>query len=108
VRELRDRLISKRDTVQFYRNELVPTRRRITQQTLLRYNAMLVGAFEAFEARKEDLDAERGMIDATRDYWITRARLERAVGGDLDAQPRRVVVEVAESKNLRAPKNRTP
>lgn len=108
VRELRDRLISKRDTAQFYRNELVPTRHRITQQTLLQYNAMLVGAFEAFEARKEDLDAERGMIDATRDYWITRARLERAVGGDLGAQPRRVVVKVTESKNVRAPKTRTP
>jgi len=49
---------------------------------------MLTGAFELFEARRDALDAERGLIEATRDYWITRAELERAVGGDLDGKPR--------------------
>lgn len=87
VRELRDRLISKRDIARFYRDDLLPTRHRITAQTLVQYNAMLVGAFETFQARKEDVEAERGMIEATRDYWITRAELERAVGGDLDGRP---------------------
>jgi cobalt-zinc-cadmium efflux system outer membrane protein len=90
VRELRDRLISKRDMAQFYRDEFLPTRHRITALTLLEYNAMLVGAFDVFSARREDLEAERALIEATRDYWITRAELERAVGGDLDApRPKR-------------------
>jgi outer membrane protein, heavy metal efflux system len=100
IRELRDRLISKRDTVQFYRDELVPTRHRITQETLHQYNAMLVGAFEAFQARKEDVEAERTMIEAARDYWITRAELERALGGDLDAAPRLRVLATSESKTV--------
>ena len=88
VRELRDRLISKRDIARFYRDELLPTRRRITALTLVEYNAMLVGAFELFNTRREDMEAERALIEATRDYWITRAKLERAVGGDLVAGPR--------------------
>jgi cobalt-zinc-cadmium efflux system outer membrane protein len=106
VRELRDRLISKRDIARFYRDDLLPTRHRITAQTLLQYNAMLVGAFETFQARKEDVEAERGMIEATRDYWITRAELERAVGGDLEAAPRSH--PGAESKSVTSTKTHKP
>jgi len=89
VREQRDRLISKRDMALYYRNEILPIRRQITAQTLVQYNAMLVGAFDAFQARKEAVDAERGLIEATRDYWIARAELERTVGGDLEGRSQR-------------------
>jgi cobalt-zinc-cadmium efflux system outer membrane protein len=87
VRELRDRMLSKRDMALFYRDDLLPTRRRILSLTLLNYNAMLSGAFELFAAKREELEAERNWIEARRDYWIARAELERAVGGDLDAKP---------------------
>ena len=90
VRELRDRLISKRDMAQFYRDDLLPTRQRFVALTLLNYNAMLTGAFELFTAKREEIESERAWIEARRDYWITRAELERAVGGDLDAKPRPV------------------
>jgi cobalt-zinc-cadmium efflux system outer membrane protein len=110
VRELRDRLISKRDIASFYREELLPTRHRITALTLLEYNAMLVGAFEVFSARREDLEAERSLIETTRDYWITRAALERAVGGDLEGKPRPqpTVVAGSESKSMKSVKLRKP
>jgi cobalt-zinc-cadmium efflux system outer membrane protein len=108
VRELRDRLISKRDIAHFYRDELVPTRRRITAHTLLQYNAMLVGAFEAFQARQDDVEAQRRMIEATRDYWITRSELERTVGGDLDAKSRPPALPAAESKAIKSNKTRVP
>ncbi len=88
VRELRDRMLSQRDVAQFYRDDLRPVRQRILALTLLNYNAMLTGAFDLFTAKREELEAERGWISARRDYWMTRAELERAVGGDLDAKPR--------------------
>ena len=88
VRELRDRMLSKRDMAQFYRDDLRPMRQRILALTLLNYNAMLTGAFDLFIAKREELEAERGWIAARRDYWMTRAELERAVGGDLDAKPK--------------------
>lgn len=87
VREKRDLLLSKHDIAVFYRDELVPVNRQITAQTMLQYNAMLVGAFDAFQARRDDMDAERSLIEATRDYWIARAELEREVGGDLNPTP---------------------
>ncbi len=86
VRELRDRLLSHRETTRFYRDEVLPTRQRILSLTLLNYNAMLTGAFELFNAKREEIEAERASLKATRDYWITRAELERAVGGDLSGR----------------------
>ena len=34
-------------------------------------------------AKEREQDAERGYVEALRDYWIARAELERAVGGRL-------------------------
>ncbi len=94
VRELRDRLMSLRETARFYREEVLPTRQRILSLTQLNYNAMLIGAFELFNAKRDEIEAERGSLKATRDYWVTRAELERAVGGDLDAR-------IPEAKSVR-------
>ena len=105
ARELRDRLISKRELARFHREEVVPTRHQITALTLLQYNAMLVGAFEAFTARREDLEAEKELIEATRDYWTTRAQLEREVGGDLRARIETTQRPgIAENKNVKPAK----
>jgi cobalt-zinc-cadmium efflux system outer membrane protein len=83
VREKRDRLVAKRDAAQFYKNDVVPGRTRVVELTQLEYNAMLVGVFDLLMAKRNELNAQRGYIDAVRDYWITRAELERAVGGSL-------------------------
>ena len=103
VRELRDRLITKRDIARFYRDELLPIRQRIVGLTLLDYNGMLLGAFELFTAKREEIEAEHAFIQARRDYWITRAALERAVGGDLESGPRAQPKAVTTS-----PKSSTP
>jgi cobalt-zinc-cadmium efflux system outer membrane protein len=101
VRELRDRLTAKREMSLFYRDEYLPNRNAITDQTMAQYNAMLVGGFEVFSARREALEAERAAIEAQRDYWITRAELERAVGGDLNGSTRTTSV-LTESKTTKA------
>ena len=83
VREARDRLLAKKDLAIYYRDELVPERKRVLDLTLTNYNAMLKGPYDLLLARQNELAAERGYIDALRDYWIARADLERAVGGRL-------------------------
>src|SRR5437764_1219721 len=55
----------------------------ITAGMLLRYNGMLVGNFELFATRTEQIEAEHKAIETLRDYWMTRVELERAVGGNL-------------------------
>jgi cobalt-zinc-cadmium efflux system outer membrane protein len=83
VREKRDCLIAKRDMASFYERDLLPERTRIVELTQLEYNALLVGVFNLLTAKQNELSAQRGSIEAARDYWITRAELERAVGGTL-------------------------
>lgn len=83
VREARDRLLAKKDLSIYYRDELLPERKRVLELTLTNYNAMLKSPYDLLLARQNELAAERGYIDALRDYWIARADLERAVGGSL-------------------------
>ncbi len=83
VRALHDKVAALRETVGFYAKEVVPTRRTITAGMLLHYNGMLVGNYELFTTRTEQIEAEHKSIEMLRDYWIARAELERAVGGNL-------------------------
>ena len=89
IRELRDELTSKREIARFYQNELLPGQRRILNESLIHYNAMEIENFELFSTKAEEARTEREYLEAVRDYWITRAELERAVGGNLN--PRRSV-----------------
>jgi outer membrane protein, heavy metal efflux system len=84
VRESRDALIAARDVVEYYQNVLLPQRQRILRETLLHYNAMQLGNFVLLSAKEREALAEREAIEALRDYWIARSRLERAVGGNLN------------------------
>src|ERR1700731_2464833 len=84
IRELRDELTSKREIASFYQDELLPGQRRILNESLIQYNAMEIENFELFSTKAEEARTEREYLDAVRDYWITRAELERAVGGNLN------------------------
>jgi outer membrane protein, heavy metal efflux system len=83
IRELRDELTSKREIARFYQEELLPDQRRILNESLANYNAMEIGNFELFTTKAEEARTEREYVETARDYWITRAELERAVGGNL-------------------------
>jgi outer membrane protein, heavy metal efflux system len=83
IRELRDELASKRQIARFYKDELLPDQRRILSESLMYYNAMEVSDFELLTTKADEARTEREYIEAVRDYWITRAELERAVGGSL-------------------------
>jgi len=85
VREARDRVIAKRDLAIYYRDNLLPERHRILELTLAGYNSMLKSPYDLLFAKQNELSADKGFIDAWRDYWIARADLERAVGGRLGA-----------------------
>jgi cobalt-zinc-cadmium efflux system outer membrane protein len=84
IRELRDQLITKRQIARFYQDELLPNQRRILEESLKNYNAMQMTDFELFATKAEEARTEREYLEAVRDYWITRAELERAVGGNLN------------------------
>lgn len=83
VRQARDSLIAARELTEYYRDQLVPQRRDIVALTLEQYNMMLLGTYDLLAAREREVETERSYIESWRDYWIIRAELERALGGQL-------------------------
>lgn len=71
------------DLARHYRDHVVPLRKQISEQTLLRYNGMLMSVFELLADAREQASAVSGYIGALKDYWTAQANLEAALGGRL-------------------------
>ncbi len=69
------------ETARQYRDELLPVRRKISQEHLLRYNGMLMSVFELLADQREQISATSGYIDALREFWLAEAQLQQALGG---------------------------
>jgi outer membrane protein TolC len=62
-----------------YCDEVVPLRKLISEENLLRYNGMLISVFELLADSREQAAAVMAAIEATRDFWIADANLEMAL-----------------------------
>lgn len=83
VRETYVRYQTAYDLTRHYRDEVVPLRKTISDEMLLRYNGMLVSVFELLADAREQVNAVNGYIDALRGYWIAQTDLQMALGGKL-------------------------
>ena len=81
VREAYGAYRSAFDVARHHRDEVVPIRNRIAEETLLRYNGMLVGVFELLADARAQIAAVNGYLDALRDFWIAQADLDLALIG---------------------------
>jgi cobalt-zinc-cadmium efflux system outer membrane protein len=81
LRSARTTLEEARARVEYYRDVLLPRRRRIVELTKLEHNAMLVGIFQLLDARQNEAQAQADFIEAQREYWRARTDLDRAVQG---------------------------
>lgn len=81
ARTLVARVLSARDRAMFYRNRVLPMRAKLLDETLRQYNAMNATPFEVLVAKRDQLQAERGRIEALRDYWSARAELDLLLAG---------------------------
>ncbi len=64
-----------------YRDEVVPLRKRISDENLLRYNAMLSSVFELLADTREQIAGVNGAVETLRDYWIAETDLQSALTG---------------------------
>ena len=64
-----------------YRDQIVPLRKKISDEVLLRYNGMLASVFELLADSREQLASVNAAIDSERDFWIADTRLQNAVHG---------------------------
>jgi outer membrane protein TolC len=62
-----------------YRDAVIPVQQKISDETLLRYNGMLLSTFDVLAQAKQQVAAtESGML-ALRDFWLADAQLNSAL-----------------------------
>ena len=69
------------DLAQHYRDAVVPLRKRISDENVLRYSGMLISVFELLADARQQVAAVNAYIDALRDFWVADATLELALTG---------------------------
>jgi outer membrane protein TolC len=69
------------DIAKHYRDEVVPLRQLISDESVLRYNGMIDGIFELLSDAREQLVAVTASINAQQQFWLAEARLQSTVLG---------------------------
>jgi outer membrane protein TolC len=69
------------DIARHYRDEIVPLRKRISDENQLRYNGMLIGVFDLLADARAQIAAVNGSVEALRDFWLAQADLDMAMIG---------------------------
>ncbi len=69
------------DIAKHYRDEIVPLRKFINDENLLRYNGMLLGVFDLINDTRTNIMAVSACIDALRDFWLIETDLQTALTG---------------------------
>jgi len=83
VRESYSGYVTSYDVAKHYRDEVVPIRKTISDEMLLRYNGMLASVFELLADSRDQVAAVNGYIDALKDYWLAETDLQQSLGGRL-------------------------
>jgi outer membrane protein TolC len=81
VREAYGAYRSAYDIALHQRDELVPLRKLIQEENVLRYNGMLIGVFELLADARLQIASVNSYIESLRDFWIAQADLELALIG---------------------------
>jgi outer membrane protein TolC len=69
------------DLARHYRDEVVPLQKKISDETLLRYNGMLMSVFELLADARTQIGGVNAAIVAQRDFWIAETDLQAAING---------------------------
>lgn len=69
------------DIARHYRNNVLPLRSAIEQQSMLNYNGMITSTFELISDTREKIDSTILAVNAKRDFWIAEANLAPVIYG---------------------------
>ena len=69
------------DAARHYRDEIVPLRKLIAEENVLRYNGMLIGVFELLADSREQIASVSAAINAQKQFWLADAALQSTMVG---------------------------
>ncbi len=81
LRESHSAYVTSFEIAKHYRDEIVPLRKAIADEMLLKYNGMLIGVFELLADSREQIGSVIQAIDAQRDFWLADAALNATLLG---------------------------
>ncbi|MFO1259043.1 MAG: TolC family protein [Gammaproteobacteria bacterium] len=79
VREAYEAYRIQYDKAKFYRDEVISLRKLILDESLLRYNGMLISTFELLADEREQIMSVNVYIETLRDFWIAETDLQTAL-----------------------------
>ena len=69
------------DTARHYRDEVVPLKKLIAEENVLRYNGMLIGVFELLADSRDQIASVSAAINAQQQFWLADAALQATIVG---------------------------
>ncbi|MEY4883585.1 MAG: hypothetical protein RIS34_1439 [Pseudomonadota bacterium] len=69
------------DLARHYRDEVVPLRKFINEETVLRYNGMLASVWDLLADTRQQVLGVNSAIEAQRDFWLAEADLQTTLTG---------------------------
>ena len=69
------------DVAKHYRDEIVPLKKLIADENVLRYNGMLIGVFELLADSRDQIASVSAAINAQRQFWLVDAALQATIMG---------------------------
>lgn len=79
VREMYQIYRTQYDKAKFYRDEVVPLRKAILNESLLRYNGMLISTFELLSDERDQIESVNAYIQSLEDFWLAEIDLQTAL-----------------------------
>jgi outer membrane protein TolC len=87
AREAYQRYRSSFEIARHYRREVLPLRKIISDETLLRYNAMQIDVFTLLAEARERIASSIAALDAQRDFFLADNALTRVLAAGSAAEP---------------------
>ena len=69
------------DVARHYRDEVVPLRKAMAEENVLRYNGMLIGVFELLADTRSQISSVVAAINAYQQFWLADAALSASMTG---------------------------
>jgi hypothetical protein len=69
------------DIARHYRNEIVPLRKTMAEENMLRYNGMLISVFELLADNRNQISSVIAAINAYQQFWLADAALAASMIG---------------------------
>ncbi|MBB3524054.1 TolC family protein [Rhizobium sp. BK456] len=86
------------DIARHYRNNVVPLRSKVVEESLLSYNGMITNTFELLTDTRDKINSILLSVNAKRDFWLAEASLAPAIyGGGTNASAGTEVAAASES-----------